>query len=238
MLWEERRVARAYNRWMSRHDPVAQIMRGMMGPVGAVLVNTPILSLANDLALQPSDRVLDIGCGRAAVARLLARQVGFERPPVGLDASAVMLRLAKEREDRDAPLALVAAPATCLPFPDETFDVVLIAHMWKHLDDRALLFNLHETRRVLRPGGTCVGWEFAPRSSALLNRWNRWTLTRGVEDVRLRGFHVLASAATQVGFAFVRRLDLGPFIWPPIPRVSMQLYRDHPDAGPAQEPGA
>lgn len=230
MLWEERRVARAYNRWMTRNGPLAQHMRWAMGPAGTLLVNTPALSLAGELGIAPGDRVLDIGCGRGSVLRYLDAAVGFETRPVGIDVSTAMLRLARERDDPDASISLVASNATCLPFPDETFDLVLIAHTWKHLGDRALLFNLHEIRRVLRPGGSCVGWEFAPRSSRLLNRLNRAVLTAGdVKDVRLRGFHILASAATQVGFAFVRRLDLGPFLWPPIPRVSVRLYRDDPN---------
>ncbi len=226
MLWEEREAARAYNRWMSRTDPLAQHMRWNMGPAGALLVNTPVLTLAQTLDLQPEHRILDLGCGRASLSRFLARRVGFDRPPVGLDVSTVMLRLAHRRDDPAAPVSLVAASASSLPFRDDLFDFVLVSHVWKHLDDRALMHNLFEIERVLRPGGSCVAWEFAPLSSRRLDRWNRWVLTRGdVKSVHLRGFRVLASAAIDAKFAKVRRIDPGPFLWPPIPRVSVRLYK-------------
>ena len=226
MLWDERETARAYNRWMSHNDVLARHMRWNMGPAGIFLVNTPVIALAQTLALRPEHRLLDLGCGRASVARFLSRRVGFRTPPVGLDVSTVMLRLARREDDRRAPVSLVGSSASSLPFADNTFDFVIVAHVWKHLDDRALLHNLLEIERVLQPGGSCIGWEFAPRNSRALDRWNQAVLRCGtVKSVHLRGFHVLASAAIDAGFQEIRRLDLGLFLWPPIPRVAVRLYK-------------
>ncbi|HWO93648.1 MAG TPA: methyltransferase domain-containing protein [Dehalococcoidia bacterium] len=226
MLWSERREARAYNRWMAAVDPLAQHMRWNMGPTGMYLVNTPVLGLAEELGLEAHHSILDIGCGRGSLARYLSRVVRFEAPPVAMDVSTVMLRLALQDADEEAPVSLVAGSASSLPFEDNTFDFVIVAHVWKHLDDRVFLHNLFEIERVLRPGGSCVAWEFAPRSCVWLNRANRAILTLGeVKSAHLRGFHVIASAAIDARFAHIRRLQLGPFFWPPIPRVSVRLYK-------------
>lgn len=226
MLWQERETARQYNRWMSRVDPLARHVRWTMGSVGAFFVNTPIVRLVDELDLQPEHRVLDMGCGRAPIARFLAQQIGFRSPPVGLDVSTVMLRLARSDHDPAAPVELIAASGSSLPFANETFDFVVAAHVWKHLDDRAFLHNLMEIQRVLRLGGSCIAWEFAPARSHLLDRWNRRFLMLGdVKSAHLRGFHILASAAIDAGFAKIRRLQLGPFLWPPIQRVAVRLYK-------------
>ncbi|MEO7433200.1 MAG: methyltransferase domain-containing protein [Dokdonella sp.] len=53
---------------------------------------------------------------------------------------------------------------THLPFPDQSFDVVLTNHVIEHVgNERAQLAHLAEVRRVLRPGG--VGYLAVP------NRW-------------------------------------------------------------------
>lgn len=226
MLWEEREAARGYNRWMTRRDLMAAGMRWNMGPVGVFLVNTPVLSLARTLNIRPHHRLLDIGCGPGSLLRHLARQIPFETPPVGLDVSAAMLRLGRRQSEASAPVALLGASASSIPFADESFDLVLASHMWKHLSDRALLHNLLEVKRVLRPGGSYVAWEFSPRSSRLLDGWNRRVLTiGGVRPICLRNFHVVASAASDANFSQINRIDLGPFIWPPIPRLAVRLYK-------------
>ncbi|HXS74090.1 MAG TPA: class I SAM-dependent methyltransferase [Rhodanobacteraceae bacterium] len=53
---------------------------------------------------------------------------------------------------------------TRLPFPDQSFDVVLTNHVIEHVGDAAVqLSHLKEMRRVLRPGG--IGYLAVP------NRW-------------------------------------------------------------------
>src|SRR5947207_10766704 len=70
----------------------------------------------------PSDRILDLGCGTGIVARVLRERLGGAASIVGLDASAPMLAkaraIAPEIEWREG-------NAAALPFPDESFDLVL-----------------------------------------------------------------------------------------------------------------
>jgi SAM-dependent methyltransferase len=160
--------------------------------------------------------------------------VRFHRPPVGIDLSREMLargRAGIAREGKAA-LPLLQGAGTRLPFTAESFDVVISTYVLKHLDDAGLTRLLHEVRRVLKPGGIALMWEFSPTHSEALNRWHRWILTRGVGECNFRGFSDLAHAATSAGFDWVSNAHLRPFLFPPIPRVSVILGKAPPGWAP------
>jgi SAM-dependent methyltransferase len=210
------RVGRTYNRWVKR--TVSGRLYGLLAsPPGLMLVNTPAFKLHEELQLQPSNRVLDVGCGSGALLQLLASKVPFERPPVGIDLSASMLDLGSDRRS----ISLVEGSGTALPFADGSFDVVACAHVVKHLDDASLLLLLNEIRRVLTDGGIAVLWEFAPTRSRRLNAWNELVITLGVRDCELRSYTTLSAFALEAGFEWISNAHLRPFIYPPIPRVSL-----------------
>ncbi|HWG62431.1 MAG TPA: class I SAM-dependent methyltransferase [Streptosporangiaceae bacterium] len=89
-------------------------------------------------------RVLDAGCGNGTYLRAL-RERGMWA--AGCDLSMGMLRAVSQH-------ALFNANVTALPVRDNAFDVVLAAHMLDLVPDRQPA--IHELRRVLVPGGTCV----------------------------------------------------------------------------------
>jgi SAM-dependent methyltransferase len=211
------RVGRAYNRWIKK-SASGKLYGLLAGPPGLMLVNTPAFKLHEELQLRPETRLLDIGCGSGAMLELLASHVAFEHPPVGIDLSASMLDLGDARR-----ASLVEGSGTQLPFADERFDVVTCAHMVKHLDDDSLLRLLAEIRRVLAFGGIAVVWEFAPTRSRILNAWNEYVITLGVRDCNLRNYTMLSAYALEAGFEWVSNAHLRPFVYPPIPRVSLIL---------------
>ncbi len=89
-------------------------------------------------------RVLDLGCGEGATLVHLDAPDGS----VGVDLFEPKLELAR----RGLPgCRFVAASAEALPFPDASFDHVLVRDVVHHLDDPHLA--LREVRRVLAPGG-------------------------------------------------------------------------------------
>jgi 2-polyprenyl-3-methyl-5-hydroxy-6-metoxy-1,4-benzoquinol methylase len=211
------RVGRAYNRWVK--ESVTGRLYGLLaGPPGLMLVNTPAFNLHRELQLQPNTRLLDVGCGSGALIELLASQVAFERTPVGIDLSRTMLGLSHPQG-----VSLVEGSGVQLPFADESFDVVTCAHVAKHLDDASLLLMLAEIRRVLSFGGIAMLWDFAPTRSRRLNAWNELVITQGVHDCTLRGYTTLSAFALEAGFEWVGNAHLRPFIYPPIPRVSVIL---------------
>ena len=105
-------------------------------------INLPAL-----LALLPGPRgrTLDLGCGEGRLGRLL-RSRGHQI--AGADASPAMVRLAVSH---DAAAPAVVADAAALPFPDETFGLV-VAYMSLHDMDR-MPAAVAEAGRVLERGG-------------------------------------------------------------------------------------
>jgi SAM-dependent methyltransferase len=107
-----------------------------------------ILDLAGDLT---GRRILDAGCGSGPLhAALEARGAAG----TGIDSSAGMLRLARQRLGAEASLHL-ADLREPLPFPDASFDDVVASLVLHYLEDWAS--PLAELRRVLRPGGRLIG---------------------------------------------------------------------------------
>ena len=218
----EAQVGRQYNRWLRSGSVSSRGYAFLASLPGMMLINTPVYRFDKNLALKPEQRLLDIGCGPGSLLRILASRVHFHSPPAGLDLSAEMLRRAR-LEPRERPLDFVQAAATALPFAEGAFDVVTCGYVLKHLDDRSLDFFLVEVLRVLKPGGFAVLWEFRPTRSIGLDRLNRWVVTRGVKAAHFRPYGAIGAAATRAGFDWVDNAHLRPFLFPPIPRVSLVL---------------
>ena len=225
----ESRVARDYDRWLTGGSLSGLLYGAISSLPGTVLVNTPAFRLHTELQLRPDQRVLDIGCGRGSLLQTLCARVAFQKPPVGIDLSRAMLRLGAEDSQRSPhDIALLRASGTSLPFADGVFDLVTCGHVVKHLDDDALLTLLTEIRRVLTPGGIALVWEFAPTTSQRLNALNRAVLTPGVGAFELRDYATLSAFALQAGYEWVGNARLRPFLFPPIPRVSLLLGKAPP----------
>jgi len=227
---EEASVGRGYDRWMRRRGLSNTLYAYLAGVQGAMLVNTPAFRLPTELQLRPEHKLLDVGCGRGSILSVLASRVPFETPPVGVDISRGMLEMGRQDSARsETKIELTQGSATSLPLASEVFDVVTCAYVVKHLSDVAMLRLLQEIRRVLTPGGIAVLWEFAPTRSTALNRWHEWLLTRGVDACNLRNYTQLSAFAIGAGFEWVGNANLRPFLFPPIPRVSLILGKAPPE---------
>ena len=132
---------------------------GWLGGIAGLLMSRT----ANDdrwvvdlLDVQPTDRVLDVGCGPGVTLQLLANRASSVLV-AGVDPSDVMLRQATRRNRgaiQQGRVELRRAGAGHLPFPDSSFNKACAVHsmyFWPSLEE-----GLRELQRVLTPGGRAV----------------------------------------------------------------------------------
>ena len=98
-----------------------------------------LAALKRTLVSLPVAHTLDVACGTGFLTRHLRGEV------VGLDQSARMLEIARERVPE---AAFVCGDAFALPFTDGAFERVFTAHFYGHLDHDERLLFLAEAVRV------------------------------------------------------------------------------------------
>ena len=108
----------------------------------------------------PDRLALEYGCGSAGMSVYLAAR-GFRAVATDINLEAVHVARANWEENgsptAETPFATAAADAFHLPFRDSSFDIVMSYGLLEHFDRGALTESLHETRRLLRPGGVFLG---------------------------------------------------------------------------------
>jgi SAM-dependent methyltransferase len=115
----------------------------------------PVADAANTLAaVQPGERVLDIGCGSGATSIALARLVGPTGHVTGVDVSGPMIELARRRSVGMANLDWLLVDAAAHDFPPPPADLLFSRFGVMFFGEPIAAFaNL---RRALRPGGRLV----------------------------------------------------------------------------------
>jgi SAM-dependent methyltransferase len=116
------------------------------------------LSQAFEVAeVVPGMRVLDIGCGRGEILRHCSSRGARA---YGVDYAPVALRMARKLAIPDGrgqgALGIYQADAKVLPFPDASFDRVLMFDLVEHLHPWELDQALAEAWRVLRCNGRLI----------------------------------------------------------------------------------
>jgi demethylmenaquinone methyltransferase/2-methoxy-6-polyprenyl-1,4-benzoquinol methylase len=119
-------------------------------------------------ALDGDERlVLDLGTGTGDLALCAAGALDHRAQVIGLDFSAAMLRLAREKKRRDrngARTFYVQGTALTPPFADNTFDAIITAFVLRNVADLELFFL--QAYRLLKPGGRFVSLDMFPPSCA------------------------------------------------------------------------
>jgi ubiquinone/menaquinone biosynthesis C-methylase UbiE len=111
--------------------------------------------------LQPGEQVLDVGCGTGTLAIEAQRQVGGKGYVVGIDPGTEQIAHARAKAARrKLPIDFQIGVIERLPFPDQTFDVVLSTIMMHHLGDGLKRQGMSEIARVLKPGGRLIIADF------------------------------------------------------------------------------
>lgn len=186
--------------------------------------------LVERAALRPGERVLDVACGTAIVARLAAQRMGNGRV-VGLDINSGMLGVARSLPRlAGMPIEWHEASVLSMPFPDAAFDVALCQLGLQFFPDQPAA--LREMWRVLRPVGRLAlsvfsSIEHTPAANALANALDRH-LGPGASKTK-RTEHGLADAdelralVTGAGFRDVTIRTVTQQIRFPSPREYVRL---------------
>ncbi len=107
-------------------------------------------------------KVLDIAGGTGDLALKFSKLVGSTGQVILADINASMLNVGRDRlmdEGITGNIDYVQANAECLPFPDNTFDVITIAFGLRNVTDKDAA--LRSMFRILKPGGRLLILEFS-----------------------------------------------------------------------------
>ena len=107
-------------------------------------------------ALQPGERVLDLGSGGGIDALIAAKNVGASGHVYGLDMTAAMVELARRNAAASGidNVEFLEGEIENVPLPDASVDVVISNCVINFCENKTAVFA--EARRVLVPGGRIV----------------------------------------------------------------------------------
>jgi ubiquinone/menaquinone biosynthesis C-methylase UbiE len=106
-----------------------------------------------ELDLRPGTRVVELGAGSGAIARMIAAWPGIAEV-VGTDPSPILIERARQLSADVGNVSFEEADGRNLPVADSSFDVALLHRVLSHAPKPEEL--LAEAFRVLRPGGQVV----------------------------------------------------------------------------------
>lgn len=97
--------------------------------------------------LSPGNKVLDLGCGTGHFSNYIFSK-GFEVHAI--DPSLKMLEFARNNFPN---ISFIEGVASSLPFPDNSFDLIISIEVLRYLDTADVKQAYAEMYRVLKPGG-------------------------------------------------------------------------------------
>ncbi|EFO80446.1 methyltransferase type 11 [Oscillochloris trichoides DG-6] len=151
----------------------------------------PLLRAA--LAGRSAPQVLDVATGTGRVPLLLASDRGFTGSIIGLDLTAQMLDLARQKQAQMCPQAAIhwqQGEASQLAWPDDQFDLVCCLEAIEYFPRPRQA--LAEMVRVLQPGGSLI-------LSKWTDDWARFLPGRALNEPALRQqLHLLGLESIQI----------------------------------------
>lgn len=156
------------------------------------------------IAVQPGERVLEIGFGTGQCLLEFARIIGTSGKVFGIDLSDGMAAVAKQRlkeADAASRVDFALSDAAYIPFCDGYFDAVFMSFTLELFDTPEIPLVLDQCKRILRPTGRLALVTMTKTETpAIPERIYEWFHARMPVLVDCRP--ILAQVAlTQAGFA-------------------------------------
>jgi SAM-dependent methyltransferase len=154
-----------YDEWIGEPGFLSAVGRLVFSLSGLVYCE----AFVRAAALSSHDKVLEIGCGFGTILREAQTRIGAWQAYVGIDISYQMISRAHKdtkKTGKGEQIQFAVGNAVNLPFRASQFDVILLSHVIKYLTDEQFIQVLAEAKRVLRPHGRIVIWEFGPYVSS------------------------------------------------------------------------
>ena len=186
----------------------------------ALAVRQLVELVAREAAIGQGARVIDIGCGYGATARLLAEERGAEVTAITISAAQHSIAIARPGRQENPRFLLGDWLENDLS--PEAFDAAISIESSEHMPDKAKFFA--QAHRVLRPGGRLVicAWLAAERPSPRQERWLIEPICREGRMPHLGSESDYRQLATDAGFTVERVQDVTRQIartWPMIVRT-------------------
>jgi demethylmenaquinone methyltransferase/2-methoxy-6-polyprenyl-1,4-benzoquinol methylase len=156
------------------------IDKGVAGNVEYVQANAECLPFEDNTfdiitiessGARPGHKILDIAGGTGDLTRRFAQIVGQSGKVVLADINDSMLKVGRDKlidKGVAGNVEYVQANAECLPFEDNTFDIITIAFGLRNVTDKDAA--LRSMNRVLKPGGKLMVLEFSKTENPLLTK--------------------------------------------------------------------
>ena len=142
-------VAAVENDFVTRvYESITWLYDWTYGPT----LHTGRVQAIKRMAIQPGERVLEVGVGTGINALLYPRDCSV----TGIDLTSSMLDKARDRVAREGidNVRLLEMDAADLKFADDTFDIVYAPYVISVVPDPVAV--VREMRRVCRPGGRVI----------------------------------------------------------------------------------
>ena len=124
------------------------------------------------LSLREGYHVLDLAGGTGDLTSLITRHIGATGEVCIADINSSMLQMGYQRLlDKQSihNIQFVQANAECLPFPNATFDRIIIGFGLRNVTDK--LSALRSMYHSLKPGGKCLVLEFSKPVTRLVSKF-------------------------------------------------------------------
>ncbi|MDP1679774.1 MAG: methyltransferase domain-containing protein [Candidatus Nitrotoga sp.] len=176
--------------WLTRwYDPMMRCL------FSETVLKTALIAQAH---IQPSQNVLDMGCGTGTLT-LLIKQTQPGAAIYGLDVDSQVLDIARKKAEQAGEVVILQqGMATSLPYANECFDCVFASLVLHHLTRQDKQQALREAFRVLKPGGELHVADFGKPHDSVM--WLISWVVRWFEEVHDNILGLLPVFMADAGF--------------------------------------